>query len=252
VSSVLKAIALSAALGVYTLLVASTALADSDPVGDTFNQGAGVQLDIVAIDAAYSQTELVIGVEFAQTITPPSAAAPNSAFATILLDTDQKSGTGFGEIGGEFQVETGGDLLHPGQALVASETNPDLGSAPMTFSGTGFEIRVPLSLIGDDGLASYAVIAKTTDPSSGQRPDTDRAPNSGVAVSNPSATPAAIGATGGPPESASSLSAIMVALGVALMAAGFGFMLFAPALRLARSGPQLEEGEAAILVVDSS
>ncbi len=233
-SSVFKALAVFLLLSVCTLVATTTATADSDPLGDTSNQGTGVQLDIVLIDAVPSATDLVISVEFAQPVLPPSADAPNSVFATIYIDSDENPSTGFAG-GAEFQVETGSELIHPGKALVANERSPEIGTAPTSFSSNRFEVRVPLSLINDDGAVNYLVIVHATDPSTGNRPETDRAPNSGVATSV-SAAPVTIGKTGGPAGSASGQAALAVAVGAALMVIGAGLAVAASRARTAAVG----------------
>lgn len=175
-----------------------------DPTGDTFGSGP-VQLDIISTSANLVGSSIQFRVDFGGPIAPASAFAPNSVVGFIDIDTDQNAATGgtapwggpvtggnswinfftspnpgtpstpgpLVALGDEFYIDLGSELSHPGQVDIRNTSADSIvGTKPITFGGSFFDVFVDLSILGnDDGNLNYGVLTGTfTEP-------TDRAPN---------------------------------------------------------------------------
>jgi hypothetical protein len=163
----------------------------ADPVGDTLGSSAN-QPDITGLTASISGGSLVVSVSFAGAIAAPGADSPVALDGFIDLDTDQDGGTGdlpwtdartnsnTTGMGNEFYVDLFTYDPSSGTVQVVDDpTETVAGEATATFSGNLMTVRVPLSVLDDDGFVNVATVLGTLDD-----PVTDIAPNQGSVASS--------------------------------------------------------------------
>jgi hypothetical protein len=170
-----------------TQLTSSTVIID--PIGDTFGVGP-VQLDITSFSADYTDTELIINVTFAGSISPGDSGNPNAVVGYIDFDTDRNPATGIKShvdnnspyttgLGVDYFVYLWGYNSSTGDTAVNDTSGTTVGRAPVSFTSNSFEVRVPLSLIGGNGKVNTATVLGTlSEP-------TDAAPNGRYITSSP-------------------------------------------------------------------
>jgi hypothetical protein len=138
----------------------------SDPSGDagTFGGTAGGP-DLVSATVLNTGTALVFQVRFA-----PASFNSETSTAQLVLDTDGNAATGHqgvdsscgpdaGVIGSEFILDAsgGGGTLFQYQGTC--NLFVFLAEAAVEVVADGYNITVPLAVIGDDGLLNYKVIS---------------------------------------------------------------------------------------------
>jgi hypothetical protein len=207
---------LGALLALAPLAVRPAGAQALDPVGDTFGTGP-VQLDISSTSAVLMGSSIEFHVTYTGPIAPPSAFAPNSVVGFIDIDTDQNGATGgtapwggpltggnnwinsfippnpgspaipgpLVSLGDEYYIDLGSELSHPGLVdILRTSDNSVVGTKPITYGATFFDVFVDLSLLGnDDGALNYGLLTGTFNES------TDRAPNGATGLSSTSAVP---------------------------------------------------------------
>jgi hypothetical protein len=160
-----------------------------DPIGDvTQTDPSAIQPDMVAVSVLYIQPTF-----YAQAMLP-SATFSSEDFRFILyMDTDKNPNTGFHPpIGGNPLTSLGADFWinadSSGVSKVYQYGNPSpIGDAEgtfdtRTFDGENFSVltfQFPLSLIGDDGVMNYVIVA-----SDNSGANYDIFPNQGVWSTN--------------------------------------------------------------------
>lgn len=184
-----------AGLTLLAFSVEASAMASpiGDPIGDTFGN-APIQLDISAIDAIFTKTDITFEISFFTPISPASAFAPNSVSGFIDIDADRDENTGvesaqtvFGlppssGLGIEFLVNLVSERFSPGFVDIVKPFSPFpgevVGSVPILFTSTSLSVTIPLELLdNDDGLVNYGTVVGTFSEA------TDEAPNAPVATS---------------------------------------------------------------------
>ncbi|HEY3130293.1 MAG TPA: hypothetical protein VGL91_12610 [Acidobacteriota bacterium] len=160
-----------------------------DPTGDTFGTGQ-VQIDITFFSAHVEGSDLVLRVNFAGPVTPGDSGQPNAVVGYIDLDVDQNAATGteshvdvFSPFKAKLGIEYSVFLFNYSSAtkdtpLIDTNFNT-LGRVPVTFTSNSLTVRVPLSLIKDDGIVNTAIVLGTVPE------PTDIAPNGGFITSSP-------------------------------------------------------------------
>lgn len=156
-----------------------------DPAADTFGAGP-TQIDIAGYSAEVDGGDLVLGASFHHPISPSDSGMPDAVTGFLDLDTDQSGATGTPSaidlqtplvtgMGVEFYVDLFSYSSSAGTAAVIDDASETLaGTAAVTFSAMGFEVRVPLSVIADDGAVNTVALLGTTDE------PTDAVPNGGL------------------------------------------------------------------------
>lgn len=146
----------------------------TDPMGDTFGVGP-VQLDVVGFSADAMGGELVLTLTFANTITPPDSGNDNAVDGFIDIDVDQNANTGSASNVDFFRpgmgstnlgVEAFVDLFTysavDGAAdLVIEPLGPNIDRVPLTFTSNSFTVRIPLTVLNDDGAVNTAAVLGT-------------------------------------------------------------------------------------------
>lgn len=169
----------------------------ADPAFDTFGDGT-VQIDLVSFAAGVEGPDLVLEVAFIAPVAFPGTGGDDALTGYVDLDVDQDGNTGnqgfvdgfspyFSGLGIEYYVELGS--YDSGTMDVIDDSDGSIaGQATATFSGgdTMLEIRVPLTVIADDGAVHTALIVGTAiEP-------TDAAPNGGLISSGQGPTTGAV------------------------------------------------------------
>jgi hypothetical protein len=172
-----------------------------DPIKDTFGEEP-VQLDISAIDAIFTKTEITFEISFFTPISPASAFADNSVVGIIDIDTDRDETTGVisaqsffappppSGLGVEFIIDLLSENRSPGFVDVVKPVGPNrgevVGNVAIAFTANSLSVTVPLTFLGnDDGLVNYGTVIGTyVGPVIGTFVElTDEAPNNPVATS---------------------------------------------------------------------
>ncbi len=160
----------------------------ADPTGDTLGSGP-VQIDITSFSVDAVGEDLVIGISFADAISPPDSSEANAVDGFVDLDTDQDGSTGdvpwtdtlsdpTTGMGNEFYVDFFTYSADDGAADVVNDLTEEVaGRAPVTFTANSLTVTIPLAMIGDDGAVDAATIVGTADE------PTDKAPNQGSVAS---------------------------------------------------------------------
>jgi hypothetical protein len=175
-----------------------------DPTGDTFNTGT---IDVTSTEVLLAIPTTTINITFAASVAAPSAFAPNSVVGFIDLDTGPGPGgtapwggpvTGGNNwinffippnpgiptvpgptvsLGDEFYIDLGSETFHPGLVdVVTTSTDTNVGTAPITYSGSSLTILMSSALIGNPGALRYGVIVGDFNS------PTDRAPNGATGI----------------------------------------------------------------------
>ena len=149
---------------------AALPLVVSDPEGD--DVAAGAKCDILEIRGEMTDTELVLRYVFT-----PSSDVLYGGYGWLALDTDRDPSTGvappFGKetqlIGAEYY-----GVLRPssGVAEIYDASGIYVGSAPITVSGSAYEMNIPLSLIGSPTDAIHMSTVNGETAPSDWAPDT--------------------------------------------------------------------------------
>ncbi|MBD3559009.1 proprotein convertase P-domain-containing protein, partial [Planktothrix sp. FACHB-1355] len=154
-----------------------------DPEGDTFGFNSP-QPDIESVSGTVSDENLILTMNFYNSIAAPSAGLSNSVVGYWDLDLDQNPLTGLssyqsgfappdqqgGPLGDEVVIDLFSEQLHPG-LVDLFDTSTFIGTVPITYESNSLQIEVPLSLLGDDGNINYGtVVGSFSGP-------TDAAPN---------------------------------------------------------------------------
>ena len=165
----------------------------SDPVSDTF-EFSGPALDVVEFSVTRTESALVLTLTLADPFVPcidpcplPPGSPLNALFGLIDLDLDQNPETGgvsFVDLQSPFTTGMGvefcidlGTYDPPSQTIlvfrVIGNQRQFAGAVTMEVTSHTATIRVPLDLLGDDGLVNAAgVIGNPSEP-------TDSVPNGG-------------------------------------------------------------------------
>lgn len=152
--------------------------------------------DLASASATFDATNLYLSVR----ITPgfpaiDSAAHKGTTYIDFYLDTDQNPATGGTPtnpptdttiLGYEKEVifSTGST-----QAFLWNNLNAFLGSFPATTLPDGFDVAIPLSALGDDGLLNFKVLDYVQLSSSSTTVVLDTLPNVGVPAGTSSPVP---------------------------------------------------------------
>lgn len=186
----------------------------TDPVGDTFPT-SGPAIDATSLTAIFGGGVLEISATFATPISAPDANENNAIQGFIDIDADQNGNTGrvsnvdfFNDesagLGNEFFVDLSTYSSTDGRvSLIDDVADEGVALVPMTVTSNSFSVRIPLSILGDDGLVNSAMIV-------GNNLDfTDVVPNQGSVSSTPgqvsSCTPVDTGDTSPCVEDATTL-----------------------------------------------
>ncbi len=173
----------------------------ADPTGDTLGSGP-VQIDITSFSVDAVGEDLVLGITFADAISPPDSSEANAVDGFIDLDTDQDGSTGdvpwtdtlsdpTTGMGNEYYVDFFTYSADDGAADVVNDLTEEVaGRAPVVFTATSLTVTIPLAMIGDDGAVDAATIIGTADE------PTDKAPNQG-SVASEEVEPGVISLQGG-------------------------------------------------------
>jgi hypothetical protein len=140
-----------------------------DPVGDAFGSGTP-NLDVSGMSAFLAGGNVSISMDFATPISPGDAGNPDSVIGFIELDTDQNPLTGNApafdvfcpqptELGTEFIINLGS--VAAGQVGIEDASLGPVGTAPISFTATGFTVDLPLSLIGNPANMHIASVIGT-------------------------------------------------------------------------------------------
>jgi hypothetical protein len=140
-----------------------------DAVGDAFGSGTP-NLDISGMSAFLSGGNVSISMNFATPISPADAGDPESVIGFIELDIDQDPLTGNAsafdffcpqptQLGTEFIIDLGS--VAAGQVGVDDVNLGPVGTAPISFTATGFTIDLPLSMIGNPANMHMASVIGT-------------------------------------------------------------------------------------------
>ncbi|MBD1869928.1 pre-peptidase C-terminal domain-containing protein [Cyanobacteria bacterium FACHB-471] len=162
----------------------------NDVLGDTFGSEP-TQLDIESVNGRVSNDNLLLTVNFANSIAAPSTGLAEAVVGFIDLDLDQDPLTGIssnqsffaplgqqgGSLGAEISIDLFSEQLTTGFVdLINTADFTILGQAPIVYQTNSLEIQVPLELLGDDGALNYSTVVGTVvEP-------TDAAPNTEVGV----------------------------------------------------------------------
>ncbi len=160
---------LDAVGGAIGYLQPTGASAAEDPLGDT--TGLPPNHDITGLSATVEGDQLVLSISFANSILPSLPGGDDGVFTYFELDTDQDSSTGEpafqnqlgqpgqqgGPLGVEYRVLV--SPFDPNSATVFDTQFNQVGTAPVVLTETSIEVRVPLSVLGqDDGNLNLGTI----------------------------------------------------------------------------------------------
>ncbi len=162
-----------------------------DPIGDTFGHGP-VQLDITSFCAQYTNTELVIKVQFNGSISPGDSGIHNAVVGYIDFDTDQNPSTGITSnvdgnspyttgLGVDYFVELFDYNSSTRDTPVEDASSNVVGRVPVIFTSRSFMVMIPLAMIGNNGKVNTATVLGTVHEA------TDAAPNGGYLTSSQAA-----------------------------------------------------------------
>jgi len=161
-----------------------------DPLGDDQTTPGNPVVDIVAVEAGASVSEVTIRLDFG------ASTIPGCVRGDIELDTDQNPLTGSAPMANDylgvtqdlgvdyylnlFDIGSGGDI-----GLWSTDGN-FMGTVPVSITAHSLELTVPLALLGnDDGNMNIGVVVGN------EAEPTDAAPATGhgtISVVNPSPT----------------------------------------------------------------
>jgi hypothetical protein len=134
----------------------------TDPAGDaTSDPRVDLSPDLIRATADVASGNITFIVQFA-----PGTFNRQTTVASIILDTDQDRTTGLAEpdgIGADYSIIL---MAATSQAVVGKADPascaakltcfPTIGSAPITVASDGFQVSIPLALLGgDDGRMSF-------------------------------------------------------------------------------------------------
>lgn len=175
----------------------------TDPQGDTFGFGT-VQPDIESVSGAVEGENLVVTLDFYNSIAAPSAQLAESVFGYIDLDLDQNAGTGTtsnqsyfappGQQGGPLGIEVYIDLFSEQfnagfVTLVDATSFFNIGQAAISYVGDRLEVEIPLILLqdylGTSGAINFGTVAGNSDGPTDAAPDTEVAVIDGIPVAPP-------------------------------------------------------------------
>lgn len=140
--------------------------------------------DLVSTSATFDASYLYLSVNITPgfpTIDPSTQRG--STTINIYLDTDQNSTTGssYDNLGYERIVSFASNL--PSNAFLRDNSFANLGSFSATYRSNGFDTKIPLTSLGDDGLLNFKVNDAVQVDLFSSTPVLDVLPNIGLAAS---------------------------------------------------------------------
>ncbi|BAU65518.1 protein with type I secretion target domain and SCP-like extracellular domain [Stanieria sp. NIES-3757] len=142
-----------------------------DLYGDTFGYSSQ-QLDLKSINGSVKENNLTLTFNFFNSIAPASYYQDNSVNGTIYLDLDQDASTGTPlysnvvlpnqeteiALGYEVSLDLYSESYQPGLVNLFDEEYATIGQVPIVYEENSFQIKIPLTLIEDDGAIDYSAI----------------------------------------------------------------------------------------------
>jgi hypothetical protein len=155
----------SSIIGAALYVIAAATMANATTIIDATGDGSGGP-DIISVTGTYDANNLYLSVRFAPTSFDPSGTASG---VLIGLNTDLNTSTGcctdsstFFPLGAEYSLfythSNGSSFvlsnLSSGASVFVANVTP-------TFVTDGFDLSVPLSLIGGNGLLQFGAVTGT-------------------------------------------------------------------------------------------